>query len=102
MNALSASDLKALYYGQENKRKERALSEGMADRNLDNLSAYDAKFRKNFFIEGVAPTPKQVEAYEAAKRSDALYQQLLKNAGEGAPINQQPVLNYNQKSRSLG
>jgi len=102
MNALSASDLKALYYGQENKRKERALAEGMADRNLDNLSAYDAKFRKNFFIEGVAPTPKQVEAYEAAKRSDALYQLLLKNAGVGTPTNQQPVLNYNQKSRSVG
>ena len=80
-NALSAADLKALYYGQENKRKQTALAEGMRDKDLDNLTAYDAKLRKQFFMEGVTPTAKQLEAYESAKRGDPLYQSLLKNTG---------------------
>ena len=67
MNALSASDLKAMYYGEENKRKQRALNEGLNERAIDNIAAYDAKFRKNYFMEGVAPSPKQIEAYENAK-----------------------------------
>ena len=53
----------------------------MRDKELDNLAAYDAKLRKQFFMEGVTPNPKQLEAYEAAKRSDPLYQILTKNAG---------------------
>jgi hypothetical protein len=81
MNALSASDLKAMYYGEENKRKQRALNEGLAERAIDNIAAYDAKFRKNYFMEGVAPTPKQIEAYENAKRNDPIYQRLIKDAG---------------------
>jgi hypothetical protein len=81
LNALSSADLKAMYYGQENKRKQTALAEGMRDKELDNLAAYDAKLRKQFFMEGVTPNPKQLEAYEAAKRNDPLYQILTKNAG---------------------
>jgi hypothetical protein len=81
MNALSASDLKAMYYGEENKRKQRALNEGLAERAIDNIAAYDAKFRKNYFMEGVAPSPKQIEAYENAKRNDPIYQRLIKDAG---------------------
>jgi len=81
MNALSASDLKAMYYGEENKRKQRALTEGLAERAIDNIAAYDTKFRKNYFMEGVAPTPKQVEAYENAKRNDPIYQRLVRDAG---------------------
>jgi len=81
MNALSASDLKAMYYGEENKRKQRALTEGLAERAIDNIAAYDTKFRKNFFMEGVTPTPKQVEAYENAKRNDPIYQRLMRDAG---------------------
>ena len=85
LNALSNADLKALYYGQENKRKQQALAEGMRDKELDNLAAYDAKLRKQFFMEGVTPNPKQLEAYEAAKRNDPLYQILTKNAGVQSP-----------------
>jgi len=81
MNALSAADLKAMYYGEENKRKQRALTEGLAERAIDNIAAYDTKFRKNFFMEGVTPTPKQVEAYENAKRNDPIYQRLMRDAG---------------------
>ncbi len=81
MNALSASDLKAMYYGEENKRKQRALTEGLAERAIDNIAAYDAKLRKNYFMEGVAPTPKQIEAYENAKRNDPIYQRLIKDSG---------------------
>jgi hypothetical protein len=81
MNALSTSDLKAMYYGEENKRKQRALTEGLAERAIDNIAAYDTKFRKNYFMEGVAPTPKQVEAYENAKRNDPIYQRLMRDAG---------------------
>ena len=53
----------------------------MRDKDLDNLTAYDAKLRKQFFMEGVTPTAKQLEAYESAKRGDPLYQSLLKNTG---------------------
>jgi len=101
-NALQSADLKALYYGQENKRKERALSEGMRDKDLDNLTQYEAKLRKQFFMEGVTPTAKQLEAYENAKRTDPIYQALIKNTGVySSPAQSAPVLNYNLKSRSL-
>lgn len=101
LNALSNAELKSLYYGQENQRKQQALSEGMRDKELDNLAAYDAKLRKQFFMEGVTPNPKQLEAYEAAKRNDPLYQMLTKNAGVYRAAPSAPVLNYNLKSRSL-
>jgi hypothetical protein len=100
-NALSSADLKALYYGQENKRKQTALAEGMRDKELDNLATYDAKLRKQFFMEGVTPSAKQLEAYDAAKRNDPLYQLLTKNAGVYSAAPSAPVLNYNLKSRSL-
>ena len=76
LNALSNADLKAMYYGEENKRKERALTGGLTERAIDNLAAYDAKLRKNYFIEGITPTAKQLEAYENAKRSDPIYRRL--------------------------
>ena len=80
LNALSNADLKAMYYGEENKRKERALGVGMAERAIDNLAAYDAKLRKGYFIEGITPTPKQLEAYENAKRTDPIYRRLSQDA----------------------
>ena len=80
LNALSNADLKAMYYGEENKRKERALTGGLAERAIDNLSAYDAKLRKNYFIEGITPTAKQLEAYENAKRNDPIYRRLSQDA----------------------
>ena len=80
LNALSNADLKAMYYGEENKRKERALGLGMAERSIDNLAAYDAKLRKNYFIEGITPTAKQLEAYENAKRNDPIYRRLSQDA----------------------
>jgi hypothetical protein len=80
LNALSNADLKAMYYGEENKRKERALTGGLAERAIDNLSAYDAKLRKNYFIEGITPTAKQLEAYDNAKRTDPIYRRLSQDA----------------------
>jgi hypothetical protein len=80
LNALSNADLKAMYYGEENRRKERALTGGLAERAIDNLSAYDAKLRKNYFIEGITPTVKQLEAYENAKRNDPIYRRLSQDA----------------------
>jgi len=100
-NALSNAELKTLYYGQENKRKQTALAEGMRDKELDNLATYDAKLRKQFFMDGVTPSAKQLEAYEMAKRNDPLYQLLTKNAGVYSAAPSAPVLNYNLKSRSL-
>jgi hypothetical protein len=35
-------------------------------------------------MEGVAPTPKQVEAYENAKRNDPIYQRLIRDSGVAA------------------
>ena len=80
LNALSNADLKAMYYGEENKRKERALTGGLAERAIDNLAAYDAKLRKGYFIEGITPTAKQLEAYENAKRTDPIYRRLSQDA----------------------
>jgi hypothetical protein len=80
LNALSNADLKAMYYGEENKRKERALTGGMAERAIDNLSAYETKLRKNYFTEGIPPTQKQLEAYENAKRNDPIYRRLAQDA----------------------
>jgi hypothetical protein len=80
LNALSNADLKAMYYGEENKRKERALTGGLAERAIDNLAAYDAKLRKGYFIEGITPTAKQLEAYENAKRNDPIYRRLSQDA----------------------
>ena len=102
LNALSNADLKAMYYGEENKRKERALGLGTAERAIDNLSAYDAKLRKNYFIEGIAETPKQREAFENAKRNDPIYRRLLQDASMPAPTQTAPVLNYNPKTRTFG
>ena len=80
LNALSNADLKAMYYGEENKRKERALTGGLAERAIDNLAAYDTKLRKGYFIEGITPTAKQLEAYENAKRTDPIYRRLSQDA----------------------
>jgi hypothetical protein len=80
LNALSNADLKAMYYGEENKRKERALGVGITERAIDNLAAYDAKLRKGYFIEGITPTAKQLEAYENAKRNDPIYRRLSQDA----------------------
>lgn len=102
LNALSSADLKAMYYGEENKRKERALGLGVKERAIDNLSAYDAKLRKGFFIEGIAETPKQREAYANAKRNDPIYRRLLEDANMPVATQTAPVLNYNLKTRTLG
>jgi hypothetical protein len=101
MNALSASDLKAMYYGEENKRKERALSEGMRDRDLDNLANLEKTLQKQYFIDGMPRTPKQEEAYKNALMNSPLYQILSRNAGINTAAPSAPVLNYNLKTRSL-
>jgi hypothetical protein len=80
-NALSSADLKALYYGQENQRKNRALTEGMRDKDLDNLFNLEKALQKQYFIEGMPRTPKQEEAYRNALLNSPLYQALAKNAG---------------------
>jgi hypothetical protein len=102
LNALSNADLKAMYYGEENKRKERALTSGLAERAIDNLRDYEARLRKSFFIEGIAETPKQREAFENAKRNDPIYRRLLQDASMPAPTQTAPVLNYNPKTRTFG
>jgi hypothetical protein len=67
----------------------------MSDKNLDNLAAYDAKLRKQYFMEGVTPTAKQLEAYENAKRSDPLYKKLVTNAGVySSPMQQGRTIDF--------
>lgn len=101
MSALNKSEVEALYYGEEIKRRNQAQRALEAERAIDNLSAYDTKLRKGYFMEGVNPTPKQIEAYENAKRNDPIYQRLARDAGI-APVRPQPVLQYNPQTRSLG
>jgi hypothetical protein len=102
LNALSNADLKAMYYGEENKRKERALTGGLKERAIDNLREQDAKIRKSIFIEGITPTAKQYEAYENAKRNDPIYRRLLEDAGMLTAAPDKAPLNYNPKTRTFG
>jgi len=95
LNALNKADTEALYYGAETSRKNQTLRSLEAERAIDNLAAYDAKLRKNYFMEGVAPTPKQLEAYENAKRNDAIYSRLSRNAGVYSQVpNQKRTIDF--------
>jgi hypothetical protein len=90
MSALNKSEVEALYYGEEIKRRNQAQRAVEAERSIDNLAAYDTRLRKGYFMEGVTPTPKQVEAYENAKRNDPIYQRLARDAGMQIGQAQQP------------
>lgn len=90
MSALNKSEVEALYYGEEIKRRNQAQRAVEAERSIDNLAAYDTKLRKGYFMEGVTPTPKQIEAYENAKRNDPIYQRLARDAGMPIGQAQQP------------
>jgi hypothetical protein len=90
MSALNKSEVEALYYGEEIKRRNQAQRAVEAERSIDNLAAYDTRLRKGYFMEGVTPTPKQVEAYENAKRNDPIYQRLARDAGMPIGQAQQP------------
>jgi hypothetical protein len=102
LSALNTGDIRALYYSEENKRKNMAQQAIEASRAIDDLTAYDAKIRKGIFTEGIAPTPKQIEAYENEKRNNPIYQRLARNAGMATSTAQQPVLKFNPQTRSLG
>lgn len=90
LSALNTGDIRALYYSEENKRKNMAQRAVEAERSIDNLAAYETKLRKGYFMEGVTPTQKQVEAYENAKRNDPIYQRLARDAGMPIGQAQQP------------
>lgn len=90
LSNLSTGDIRALYYSEENKRKNMAQQAIEMDRAIDNLATYEGKLRKGYFMEGVTPTQKQLEAYENAKRNDPLYQRLAKNANIAVNQAQQP------------
>ena len=74
-----------MYYGEENKRKERALSEGLSDRRLAALRDYEEKVSKEYFTPGLPRTQKQIEAYEKKLREDPTYARLLQNSGMPVP-----------------
>ena len=90
LSALNTGDIRALYYSEENKRKNMAQQAIEASRAIDDLTAYDAKIRKGIFTEGIAPTPKQIEAYENEKRNNPIYQRLARNANMPVGQAQQP------------
>ena len=81
LNALSNAELKAMYYGEENKRKERALSEGLTDKRLNAVKDFEEKLSKEYFIPGMPRTQKQIDAFEKAKKENPTYLRLLQNAG---------------------
>lgn len=90
LGALNKSEVEAIYYGEESKRRGQAQRAIEAERAIDNLANYDAKVRKGYFMEGVAPTQKQIEAYENFKRNDPIYQRLAKSANISSVPAQQP------------
>lgn len=101
LNAINKADIEAQYYGSETSRKNQTLKALESERAIDNLAAYDAKLRKNYFMEGVAPTPKQLETYENARKSDPIYQRLSRDAGVFGNTQTQPIYNYNPKTKSI-
>jgi hypothetical protein len=102
LSNLSTGDIRALYYSEENKRKNMAQQAIESERAIDNLAAYEDKLRKMYFMPGVPETPKQREAFEKAKISDPLYQKLYKNVGLSSTRPAAPVLTYNPQTRSIG
>jgi hypothetical protein len=54
------------------------------------------------FIPGITPTAKQKEAYENDKKSDPIYQRLLKDAGYPTSAPTAAPLNYDPKTRTFG
>jgi hypothetical protein len=101
MNALSASDLKALYYGEENKRKQRALTEGLSERAIDNLKDYEIRKSKEYFPTEGVKTPKQIEAFENFKRTDPIYRRLLESVGMPTATPSKPR-DYDPIKRTFG
>ena len=99
---LRTGDIRALYYSEENKRKNMAQQSLEASRAIDDLAAYEDKLRKMYFMPGVPETPKQREAFEKAKISDPLYQKLYKNVGLSSTRPAAPVLTYNPQTRAIG
>ena len=87
---LRTGDIRALYYSEENKRKNMAQQAIEASRAIDDLTAYDSKIRKGIFMEGIAPTQKQIDAYELEKKNNPIYQRLAKNANMSVGQAQQP------------
>ena len=101
LNALNKSETEATYYGATTSRENQKLRALESERAIDNLAAYDAKIRKNYFMDGVAPTPKQLEAYENARRNDPIYTRLSRDAGVYGSAQAAPRLKYNEKTRSI-
>ena len=90
LSNLNTGDIRALYYSEENKRKNMAQQALEASRAIDDLTAYDAKIRKGIFMEGITPTQKQIDAYESEKKNNPIYQRLARNAGMPVGQAQQP------------
>jgi hypothetical protein len=102
MSALNKSEVEALYYGEEIKRRNQAQRAVEAERAIDNLASYEDKLRKIYFMPGVPETPKQREAFEKAKIDDPIYQRLARNAGVSAIRPTAPIPTYNPQTRTFG
>jgi hypothetical protein len=102
MSALNKSEVEALYYGEEIKRRNQAQRAVEAERAIDNLASYEDKLRKIYFMPGVPETPKQRESFEKAKIEDPIYQRLARNAGVSAIRPTAPIPTYNPQTRTFG
>jgi CobQ-like glutamine amidotransferase family enzyme len=81
LNALSNAELKAMYYGEENKRKERALTEGLADKRLGAVKDFEEKLRREMSAAFPLGGPKFEEAFRKRLNEDPTYARLMQNAG---------------------
>jgi hypothetical protein len=102
MSALNKSEVEALYYGEEIKRRNQAQRAVEAERAIDNLASYEDKLRKIYFMPGVPETPKQRESFEKAKIEDPIYQRLARNAGVSAIRPTASIPTYNPQTRTFG
>jgi len=103
LSALNKSEVEGLFYGEEIRRRNLAQKSLDISKARDDLTQYIAKKQKQYFTEGIAPTPKATEAYEKFISNDPIYRQLYKDAQIGAmSAPTAPVFKYNQQTRSLG
>ena len=80
LSNLSTGDIRALYYSEENKRKNMAQQSLDISKARDDLERYISQKQKEYFMPGVPQAPKQREAYDKFISNDPIYRQLYKDA----------------------
>ena len=77
----SSADVAKSRLEQDKLYHDTLLNQNVQKQALALASGREDKYRKQFFIEGVAPNKQQLDSYNNALKNDATYQKLLQEAG---------------------